>query len=33
MIPWVAAYFGLVATLNTRKTMKSKDSMGGSGAL
>lgn len=33
VIPWVAAYFGIVATLNTRKTLKSKDSMGNSGAL
>ncbi|KAI7889078.1 uncharacterized protein EV154DRAFT_515736 [Mucor mucedo] len=33
MLPWVAAYFGFVATLNTRKTLKSKDSMGGSGAF
>ncbi|KAL9540189.1 hypothetical protein MBANPS3_009824 [Mucor bainieri] len=33
IVPWVAAYFGLVATLNTRKTLKSNDSMGNSGAL
>lgn len=33
LIPWVAAYFGLTATLNTRKTLKSKDSMGNSGGM
>ncbi|KAI8638189.1 hypothetical protein BD408DRAFT_352294 [Parasitella parasitica] len=33
IIPWIAAYFGIVATLNTRKTLKSKDSMGNNGAM
>jgi hypothetical protein len=33
VLPWVAAYFGLVAVLNTRKTLKSKDSIGNSGAM
>ncbi|KAI9360263.1 hypothetical protein BD770DRAFT_318907 [Pilaira anomala] len=33
IIPWVAAYFGLVAILNNRKTQKSKDSMGSSGSM
>ncbi|KAI7902302.1 uncharacterized protein BX663DRAFT_486632 [Cokeromyces recurvatus] len=33
IIPWIAAYFGLTATLNTRKTFKAKDAMTNSGAL
>ncbi|KAI9257745.1 hypothetical protein EDC94DRAFT_614022 [Helicostylum pulchrum] len=33
VIPWIAAYFGLVAVLNNRKTMKAKDSIGSSGSM
>ncbi|KAI8088101.1 uncharacterized protein B0P05DRAFT_531444 [Gilbertella persicaria] len=33
MIPWVAAYFGLTAALNTRKSLKNKDSLANNGAL
>ncbi|ORE10713.1 hypothetical protein BCV72DRAFT_9567 [Rhizopus microsporus var. microsporus] len=33
IIPWIAAYFGLTATLNTRKTLKVKDSIASSGAM
>ncbi|KAI9486771.1 MAG: hypothetical protein EXX96DRAFT_54457 [Benjaminiella poitrasii] len=32
-IPWVAAYFGITASLNTRKTLKGKDSMSNNGSL
>ncbi|KAG0172457.1 hypothetical protein DFQ28_005085 [Apophysomyces sp. BC1034] len=32
-IPWVAAYFGLSSLLNTRKTLKSSDAIGNSGAM
>ncbi|CAO3677195.1 unnamed protein product [Rhizopus stolonifer] len=33
IIPWIAAYFGLVATLNTRKSLKPKDSFASNGAM
>jgi hypothetical protein len=33
IIPWVACYFGLTAFLNVRKTLKSNDSIGNSGAM
>ncbi|KAI8380099.1 hypothetical protein BD560DRAFT_324503 [Blakeslea trispora] len=33
VIPWVAAYFGLTAFLNTRKSLKSKDSLANNGAM
>ncbi|KAI8987645.1 hypothetical protein BDF20DRAFT_851377 [Mycotypha africana] len=33
MIPWIAAYFGLTGTLNSRKTFKAKDSLSNSGTF
>ncbi|KAI8969845.1 hypothetical protein BDB01DRAFT_815675 [Pilobolus umbonatus] len=33
LFPWVAAFFGISATLNTRKTMQPKDPMASNGAF
>ncbi|KAI8099422.1 uncharacterized protein BX664DRAFT_321212 [Halteromyces radiatus] len=32
-LPWVSAYFGLASFLNSRKSVKSSDFFGGSGAM